>query len=73
MKTPEQAWAELKPTIVLADIAKGLGLGRAAVSAWPRVPAEAVVQVETLTGIPRETLRPDLYRQPLPWNDKETQ
>ncbi|MBI1213852.1 MAG: hypothetical protein GC190_20515, partial [Alphaproteobacteria bacterium] len=27
-----------------------------------KVPAERVVEVETATGVPRERLRPDLYR-----------
>jgi len=42
-----------------------LGLSRAAVSIWRRVPAERVLQVEGLTGVPRHDLRPDLYpREP---------
>lgn len=32
-----------------------------AVYAWKRVPAERVVEIEGLTNIPRERLRPDLY------------
>jgi len=31
------------------------------VSNWSRVPAERVLAVESLTGVPRTTLRPDLY------------
>lgn len=38
-----------------------LGLSRGAVSQWDRVPAERVLDVERLTGVPRETIRPDLY------------
>lgn len=41
-----------------------LGLSRAAASQWDRIPAERVVEVEKLTGVPRERLRPDLYRAP---------
>lgn len=45
-----------------SEVAKGLGLSRAAISLWERVPAELVVDVERLSGIQRERLRPDLYR-----------
>lgn len=38
-----------------------LGLSRAAVAQWKRVPAERVLEVERLTGVPRQRLRPDLY------------
>ena len=49
---------------LMAKVATGLGLSRAAVATWDRVPAERVVAVEEITGIPRESLRPDLYRAP---------
>jgi DNA-binding transcriptional regulator YdaS (Cro superfamily) len=45
-----------------AKITRELGLSRGAVSQWTRVPAERVIEVERITGIPREELRPDLYR-----------
>ncbi len=38
-----------------------LGLSRAAVSQWKRVPIERVNDVERLTGIPRSELRPDIF------------
>lgn len=44
-------------------IAKALGITHGAVSQWDRVPAERVVEVERVTGIPREQLRPDLFRK----------
>jgi len=44
-------------------IAKGLKITRSSVSQWTRVPAERIVEVERITGIPREELRPDLYRK----------
>ena len=47
---------------LLARVAAGLNLTRAAVGKWDRIPAERVVEVERITGIPREELRPDLYR-----------
>lgn len=40
-----------------------LGITAQAVQAWQRVPAERVVEVEKVTGVPREVLRPDLYRR----------
>lgn len=46
-----------------AFLAAQLGITHAAVQQWGgRVPAERVVDVERITGIPREALRPDLYR-----------
>lgn len=38
-----------------------LGLSRGAVSQWSRVPIDRVADVEKLTGIPREELRPDVF------------
>jgi DNA-binding transcriptional regulator YdaS (Cro superfamily) len=46
---------------LLAKIAHELGVTRAAVAKWERVPAERVVHIEKITGIPREKLRPDLF------------
>jgi DNA-binding transcriptional regulator YdaS (Cro superfamily) len=46
---------------LLAQVAHGLGVTRAAVVKWRDVPAERVVEIERITGIPREQLRPDLY------------
>lgn len=45
-----------------AELAKKMGLSRQAIHEWTDIPAEAVVAVEKATGIPREKLRPDLYR-----------
>jgi DNA-binding transcriptional regulator YdaS (Cro superfamily) len=47
-----------------AKVAQGLGLTRASVVKWQQVPAERVVDIERITGIPRELLRPDLFRTP---------
>lgn len=47
-----------------------VGIGRAlkisgqAVSQWRRVPAERVLDVEKLSGVPRHELRPDIYPPP---------
>jgi TorA maturation chaperone TorD len=45
----------------IGALARGLGISQPSVSNWQRIPAERVVAVEALTGIPRATLRPDLY------------
>lgn len=44
-------------------ISREIGITHGAVSQWRRVPAERVIDVERVTGIPREALRPDLYPQ----------
>ena len=46
---------------LLAEVARVLGVTRATVAKWDVVPAERVVEIERITGIPREALRPDLY------------
>jgi DNA-binding transcriptional regulator YdaS (Cro superfamily) len=45
-------------------IARAIGISRAAVSGWTRVPADRVLAVEGLLGIPRHLIRPDLYQPP---------
>jgi DNA-binding transcriptional regulator YdaS (Cro superfamily) len=45
-----------------ALVARALGVTRGAVTKWRQVPAERVLAVEKATGIPRERLRPDLYK-----------
>jgi DNA-binding transcriptional regulator YdaS (Cro superfamily) len=42
-------------------LASLLGLNRQSIYQWRRVPAERVVQVEKITGVLRNVLRPDLY------------
>lgn len=45
------------------NLAAALGVSEMAVSQWKvrRVPAERVLQIEVLTGVPRYELRPDIY------------
>ena len=43
-------------------LAKALGMSAQAVLVWRRVPAHRILQVEAVTGICREKLRPELYR-----------
>jgi len=42
-------------------LAQKIGISQPSVSNWSRVPAERVVSVETVTGVGRAVLRPDLY------------
>lgn len=46
---------------MLAKVARECGITRAAVVKWSQVPAERVVAVEAATGIPRQSLRPDIF------------
>ena len=48
----------------IGALARRLGISQPSVSNWQRVPAERVVAVESLTGVPRASLRPDLYGMP---------
>ena len=45
-------------------LAQKIGISQPSVSNWARVPAERVVAVETVTGVMRAVLRPDLYGEP---------
>ena len=47
----------------VAQLARKIGIVQPSVSNWNRVPAARVIAVETVTGIPRQELRPDLYRE----------
>jgi TorA maturation chaperone TorD len=42
-------------------LARALGVSQPAISNWKRVPADRVIAVESVTGIARAVLRPDLY------------
>ncbi|MDO8877836.1 MAG: molecular chaperone TorD family protein [Pseudolabrys sp.] len=45
----------------VSELARQLGISQPSVSNWTRVPAERVTSVESLTGINRVVLRPDLF------------
>lgn len=42
-------------------LAEELGLSRQAVSKWLQIPVQYVIKIESLTGISRHELRPDVY------------
>ena len=45
------------------NLADELKVSRAVIYLWKRVPAERLVDIERITRIPRERLRPELYRR----------
>ena len=47
--------------MAVTEIAEALGVSRAAVSQWRRVPEKHLTTVARMTGISRRVLRPDLY------------
>jgi hypothetical protein len=52
--------------LTLETLARSFNVNKTTVLRWEegRIPAERVVDVECVTGIPRHELRPDLYRRP---------
>lgn len=44
----------------VTELASALGITHSAVLQWRHVPADKVLEVERVTGIPRHELRPDL-------------
>jgi DNA-binding transcriptional regulator YdaS (Cro superfamily) len=43
-------------------LARMLNITHQAIGSWDKVPGERLLEIEILTGVPRERLRPDLYR-----------
>lgn len=48
----------------VSELARRLGIAQPSVSNWTRVPPERVISVESLSGVNRVVLRPDLYGEP---------
>jgi DNA-binding transcriptional regulator YdaS (Cro superfamily) len=46
----------------LRALGRLLGINYQAIQQWDKVPAERLLDIERLTGIARERLRPELYR-----------
>jgi TorA maturation chaperone TorD len=49
----------------ITELAKRIGISQPSVSNWSRVPAGRVLAVESVTGVSRQILRPDLYGEHL--------
>ena len=47
----------------IRPLARLLGIAPQSLMGWSRVPADRILQVEAVTKIRREKLRPDLYRK----------
>lgn len=45
----------------VTELARRIGISQPSVSNWTKVPAERVLAVESVTGVARTVLRPDLY------------
>jgi TorA maturation chaperone TorD len=45
----------------VSELARRIGISQPSVSNWDRIPAERVLFIETVTGINRAILRPDLF------------
>lgn len=61
-KSPKERAVEASGGV--SRLAEAIGVTRSAVSQWPRVPAERVIDVERISGVPRHELRPDIYPAP---------
>src|SRR6266852_5204148 len=46
-------------------LARRIGISQPSVSNWSKIPAERVLSVESVTGLDRSVLRPDLYGKPM--------
>lgn len=51
----------LKATTNISKLAADLGISRIAIYHWKKVPAKWLIEIEKITGIPRQELRPELY------------
>lgn len=64
-RTPIAREDGLKAAIAAAGgvgkLAKLVGVAQSSVSRWKRVPADRVLAIETITGLGRDALRPDLH------------
>lgn len=45
-------------------VGRAFGISPQAVGQWKRVPAERVLALEALSGVPRHSIRPDIYPAP---------
>lgn len=48
----------------ITRLAREIGVKHQTFYSWKRVPAERVLDIERVSGVPRHELRPDLYPPP---------
>jgi DNA-binding transcriptional regulator YdaS (Cro superfamily) len=61
---PQGLKVAIKAVGSVRELARLLGITHQAITQWDKVPAERMLEIEHVTGICRERLRPDLYRIP---------
>jgi DNA-binding transcriptional regulator YdaS (Cro superfamily) len=54
--------AAVKTAGGVRSLGRALNIAHSSILTWKQIPARHILQIEKLTGIPRERLRPDLYR-----------
>lgn len=45
----------------VVSLARELGIKHNSLYSWKRVPAERVLDIERVSGVPRQELRPDIF------------
>lgn len=63
----------VRDRMTFARLAREIGVTRAAISQWEKVPAERLGAVSRATGIPMQVLRPDLFKDAVEELDAEGQ
>jgi len=63
-KRPDGLNRAIKEAGGVTALAQALRVNRQAIYQWRAIPANRVIEIEGVTGVPREELRPDLYRRP---------
>jgi DNA-binding transcriptional regulator YdaS (Cro superfamily) len=55
--------AAIKGAGGLRALGRALGVAHTSLLGWTSIPAKHLLRIEEITGIPREQLRPDLFRK----------
>jgi DNA-binding transcriptional regulator YdaS (Cro superfamily) len=56
--------AAVKAAGGIRSLARKLGLSHVSVLRWTTIPVRRLLDIESVTGVPREELRPDIFRTP---------
>ena len=62
-KTDEEGFALVLEATTKAAIAHHIGLTKQALTKWRAVPPKYLIQIEALTGVPREKILPSFYKR----------